>query len=126
MGKRKIVITTQDPSGLKSPICRNFGKSPYYVIAEVNGKEVIETQVNANLRFNGHQMGLLHTAYHCGATVLLAGGMEPRVCGMFRDIGVDVVCELDGTAEEALFRYLLSEDVSCSGRISPEGNNCSV
>ena len=106
MYHRKIVITTEDASGLSSPVCRKFGKSPYFVVAEVAGGEVVHTAVVANDRFSGHQMGLLHPTCRCGADVLLAGGMEPRVAEMFADMGVEVISDLNGSARDALTRYL--------------------
>ncbi len=119
MAYKKIVITTEDASGLRSPVCRKFGKSPAYVIATVDSGRILKVVSDVNRRFNGHQLGLLQTASRSGATVLLAGAMEPRVQAMFNDSGVEVVCDLHGPAEEVLERYLSPTNFPVNGRISP-------
>ena len=121
MSCRRIVITTDNDTGLRSAICRDFGKSPYYVIATLDRGEIVNVTTAVNERFRGHQLGLLQTVWRCGASLLLAGGMEPHVRSMFNDLGVDVICDLKGTASEVLENWLRPNDLHRGGRISSGG-----
>ena len=126
MSRKRIAISIEDETGMDSLVCRTFGKSPYCVIVDVDEERLIDIKVNINSLFGGSQLGLLHTLHCCGATLLLVGGMEPRVQGMLNDIGVEVVCDLAGTAKEVLGEYLSAKMISARGQYSPNMRTASA
>jgi predicted Fe-Mo cluster-binding NifX family protein len=101
-----IIVTTEAENGLESPVSTRFGRSPFYLIAKIRDGRVEAFKTEENRHFGGHQLGLMRFACHSGAKVILAGGMEPRVVGMFNDLGIDVYTDCDGDARGALQRYL--------------------
>ncbi len=103
---KTIIITTDANHGLDSPVSTHFGKSPYFVVARIERGEVRGIQTCENRHFRGHQLGLMHCASRYGYDVILAGGMEPRVAGMFQDLGVEVRADCCGDAKNALDEYL--------------------
>jgi predicted Fe-Mo cluster-binding NifX family protein len=101
-----IIVTTEADNGLESPVSTRFGRSPFYLIVRVQDGRIEAFKTEENRYFGGHQLGLMRCACCSGARVLLAGGMEPRVVGMFNDLGIEVCTDCGGDARGALQQYL--------------------
>jgi Mrp family chromosome partitioning ATPase/predicted Fe-Mo cluster-binding NifX family protein len=104
---KTVAVAAEDDGGLDGHVSAHFGRCPYYVLAEVNGTEVIETRIQANPHFESHRPGILPQYIHgLGADVILAGGMGPKAVDLFHSFGIEVATGALGKVGGALDSYL--------------------
>ncbi len=106
----RIAISADDDRGLDSVVGPHFGRCPYYVFVDVEGRNVENVQVIANPFFGQHQVGQVPGFINQhGANVMLTGGMGHRAIGFFQQMGIEPVTGAQGTARRALEQYLGGE-----------------
>jgi predicted Fe-Mo cluster-binding NifX family protein len=104
---KKIAVAITTDQGLKSLIADHFGRCPYYLIAEVEGKEVVASEVIKNPFYMAHSPGVVPRFINeQGAEVMISGGMGPRAIDMFLSLGIEAVTGASGEAGDALSLYL--------------------
>jgi predicted Fe-Mo cluster-binding NifX family protein len=108
MSEEKIVaIAAEDDRGLDGQVGAHFGRCPFYVLVEANGKTVLGSRVVANPYFDGHRPGVMPRFIRdLGADVIIAGGMGPRAIDMFHGFDIDVATGVTGTVAAVLGAYL--------------------
>jgi len=103
----KIAFASEDGRGLESMVAHHFGRCPYYVFVEVEGKEVKRVETKENPFFERHEPGIVpEFVAKEGAGAIVAGGMGPRALEWFEKLGVNPVTGAGGTVESALKQFL--------------------
>jgi predicted Fe-Mo cluster-binding NifX family protein len=104
---KRIAISADDNNGLDSVVSPHFGRCPYYVLVDLDGREVGQVNAVKNPAYGQHQPGQVPGFIKSqGANVMLAGGMGRRAIGFFQQYGVEAVTGATGTVRQALEQYL--------------------
>ena len=103
----RIAISVDDDRGLDSVVSPHFGRCPYYVFVELEGREVRQVSAVENPYYGHHQPGQVPAFIERqGADVMLAGGMGRRAIGLFQQCGIEAVTGAMGSVRHALEQYL--------------------
>jgi len=103
----RVVVSADDNKGLDSVVSPHFGRCPYYVLVDLEGREVKEVSTVANPYYDHHQRGQVPGFIHSQrANVMLTGGMGSRALGLFEQYGIEAVTGASGTVRHALEGYL--------------------
>ena len=109
---KRIAFACEDDTGLESELSAHFGRCPYYTVVEVDGKEIIKSEVLKNPYFNSHQPGAVPNFIRSqNVHVMIAGGMGPRAIDLFNQFGIEVATGVQGQVKNVSAAYL-------EGRIS--------
>jgi predicted Fe-Mo cluster-binding NifX family protein len=118
----RIAISADDSNGLDSVVSPHFGRCPYYVLVDLDGREVSGVSAVENPCFGQHGPGEVPSFIRSQrADVMLAGGMGRRAIGFFQQYGIQAATGATGTVRHALEQYLggaLREAEPC--RVSTE------
>jgi len=103
----RVAVSADDNDGLDSVVSPHFGRCPYYVFVEVEGREVKQVDAVANPFYGKHALGQVPAFINeQGVDVMLTGGMGGRAIGFFQQYGVQAVTGASGTVRHALEQYL--------------------
>ena len=106
----RIAISVETNNGLESVVSHHFGRCPYFVLVNVDDREVQDVQVIDNPYYEHHQPGMVPGFIHSqGAEVMISGGMGRRAIGFFQQLGIQTATGGSGTASVALESYLNGE-----------------
>jgi predicted Fe-Mo cluster-binding NifX family protein len=103
----RVAISADDSSGLDSVVSPHFGRCPYYVLVDLDGREVSQVSAVENPFYARHQPGQVPGFIDSqGADVMIAGGMGRRAIGLFSQYGIEAVTGASGTVRRSLEQYL--------------------
>jgi predicted Fe-Mo cluster-binding NifX family protein len=103
----RVAISADDNRGLDSVVSPHFGRCPYYVLVDLDGREVRQVGAVKNPYYGYHQPGQVPGFIkHQGADVMLAGGMGRRAIALFQQYGIEAVTGATGSVDHALEQYL--------------------
>ena len=106
----RIAISAESDDGLDAIVGAHFGRCPFFVIVEVDGKEVQQVNVVANPFYSKHSPGQVPNFIRShDADVMLAGGMGRRAVMIFEQMGIEAVSGAVGTVRQALESFLGGE-----------------
>ena len=106
----RVAISADDDRGLESVVSPHFGRCPYFVLVDLEGREVKEVRTIANPFYGNHRPGQVPGFIHeQGADVMLTGGMGGRAIAFFQQYGIEAVTGAYGTVRTALEQYLGGE-----------------
>jgi predicted Fe-Mo cluster-binding NifX family protein len=109
--ERLIVVAAEDACGFDGEVSAHFGRCPFFLLAEANGRTVTVSEVVPNPYSGAHQPGAAPRFIHdLGAKVIIAGGMEPWAVDIFRGFGIEVATGATGTVATVLGAYLRREN----------------
>ena len=117
-GNRVVVIACDDGSGLKSGVSQHFGHTPFFLVAQVSGDQVVDTKTVAS---PGHGEGCSMPQFvqTLGAQAVVVGGMGPGAVSRLQGFGIEVLAGVSGKAEDALQAFarghLQSGEATCGG-----------
>jgi predicted Fe-Mo cluster-binding NifX family protein len=103
----RVAISADDSNGLDSVISPHFGRCPYFVLVDLEEREVTAVEAISNPFYTQHQPGQVPGFVHGhGADVMLTGGMGGRAIAFFQQYGIEPVTGAYGTVRNALEQYL--------------------
>jgi predicted Fe-Mo cluster-binding NifX family protein len=103
----RVAISADDSNGLDSVVSPHFGRCPYYILVDLDGREVGQISAVENPYYGHHQPGQVPGFIDSqGANVMLAGGMGRRAIGFFQQYGIQAVTGAAGSVRHALEQYL--------------------
>ncbi|MGD1996927.1 MAG: NifB/NifX family molybdenum-iron cluster-binding protein [Anaerolineae bacterium] len=106
----RVAVSADDTNGLDGVVSPHFGRCPYFVLVDLEGKEVKGISAVPNPYCGQHQPGQVPGFIHSQeADVMLTGGMGRRAIAFFQQYGVQAVTGASGTVRHALERYLGGE-----------------
>jgi len=103
----RVAISADDNKGLDSVVSPHFGRCPYYVLVDLEDRQVRQVSAVENPYYGNHQPGQVPAFIErLGANVMLAGGMGRRAIDLFRQCGIEPVTGAAGSVRHALEQYL--------------------
>jgi len=122
---KRIAFACEENQGLQSSMSMHFGRCPYFMLVDVDGREIKSMQAIANPYFNNHVPGAVPQFISTQkAHVMIAGGMGPKAVQMFESFGIEVATGVGGLVENVLQAYLdgkISGTVACA---HDHGDSC--
>jgi predicted Fe-Mo cluster-binding NifX family protein len=106
----RVAVSVDDSNGMDSVVSPHFGRCPYFVLVDLEGREVRAVNAISNPYYGHHQPGQVPGFIHSqGADVMLTGGMGGRAIGFFQQHGIQAATGASGTVRHALEQYLGGE-----------------
>lgn len=106
----RVAVSADDMGGLEGVVSPHFGRCPYYVLIDLDGRQVKQASVVANPNYGRHAPGTVPMFIRDqGADVMLAGGMGRRAIALFQELGIQAATGASGTVRRALEQYLGGE-----------------
>jgi len=103
----RIAVSADDKNGLDSVVSPHFGRCPYYILVDVEGREVKDVLAVDNPYYGHHAPGQVPGFINDqGVNVMLTGGMGGRAIAFFEQYGIEAVTGAAGTVRRALEQYL--------------------
>jgi len=103
----RIAISADDSNGLDSVVSPHFGRCPFYILVDLEGREPSSVTAVENPFHGQHQPGQVPGFIESqGADVMLAGGMGRRAITFFEQYGIQTVTGASGTVRHALEQFL--------------------
>ncbi|HDQ71005.1 MAG TPA: dinitrogenase iron-molybdenum cofactor biosynthesis protein [Chloroflexi bacterium] len=103
----RLAISADDSNGLDSVVSPHFGRCPYYVLVDLDDREVSAVDVVENPFYSHHQPGQVPGFIdQQGVDVMLAGGMGRRAIAIFQQYDIEAVTGAAGSVRHALEQYL--------------------
>jgi predicted Fe-Mo cluster-binding NifX family protein len=103
----RVAISADDNNGLESVVGSHFGRCPYFVLVDLEGREANEVEAVENPYYGRHQPGQVpRFIRQQQADVMLTGRMGRRAIGFFQQYGIKAVTGASGTVRHALEQYL--------------------
>ena len=104
----RIVIPTQDETGLDAKVAQHFGRTPYFTLVDVNEDKTVKqvtTIPNKGEHFGGQSNPHdLIQSYHPDAIVVY--GMGPRGLQSFQHAGIAVLKAHGTTTKDIVSAYV--------------------
>ncbi len=119
----KIALATDDNMGLDAVISHHFGRCPYYIVVDVDDKEIKDVKAVKNPFYERHgQTGEVPNFIHSlGVDVIISGGMGPKAIGFFQQLGIQAFTGASGIVGDVIKNYMSGQidgAVPCSDHSS--------
>jgi len=104
----KIAVSSTG-AGLHSPVSPIFGRCPYFVVVEVEGKEIKGSKDVPNTAAGqpgGAGMTAAQIVGNEKAEVVITSNMGPRAFDVMQQLGIKVFLATAGTVKEVVQQYL--------------------
>jgi predicted Fe-Mo cluster-binding NifX family protein len=106
----RIAVSSESNQGMESRVSPHFGRCPYFVLVDVEDREVLAVDTIENPFFSQHQPGQVPGFIQSqGVDVMLTGGMGRRAIAFFQQFNIKPVTGAQGTIAQALEQYLGGE-----------------
>jgi predicted Fe-Mo cluster-binding NifX family protein len=106
----RIAVSSESNQGMESSVGSHFGRCPYFVLVDVEEREVLAVNTVENPFFAQHQPGQVPGfILSQGVDVMLTGGMGRRAIAFFQQFNIKPVTGAQGTIAQALEQYLGGE-----------------
>lgn len=106
----KIAVSSTGP-GLESQVDVRFGRCPYFVIVEIEDKEIKgseDLQNTATAQMGGAGISAAQLVADKGAKAIITGNMGPRAFTVFQQLGIDIY-QGSGTVKEVVEKFIKGE-----------------
>ena len=119
----KIALATDDNKGLDAILSHHFGRCPYYIVVDVDDKEIKDVKAVKNPFYESHgQTGEVPNFINSlGADVIIAGGMGPKAISFFQQLGLQAFTGASGIVGDVIKNYMggqIDGAVPCSDQSS--------
>ncbi len=121
---KQIAVACEGPEGLGGNVSGHFGHTPYFVVAVIEGSQVVSTKVVPS---PGHGEGCSMPEFiqRLGAQAIVVGGLGGGAARGLSALGIEVIGGIFGNAGQALRALaegsLAKGDARCSGH---DGGGC--
>lgn len=104
----KIAIATDDNMGVDAVLSHHFGRCPYYIVVDVDDKEIKNVEAVKNPFYESHgQTGEVPTFIQSlGADVIISGGMGPKAISFFQQLGIQALTGASGIVGDVIKNYM--------------------
>ena len=103
----KIAISSKGKN-LDAAVSEVFGRCPYFIIVEIDGKKIVKTEAIENVsakQVGGTGILAAQAVAEKGVNAIIAGNIGPRALDVFRQFGIETF-QGKGPAKEALQKFL--------------------
>ncbi len=104
----KIAVSSTG-QGLGSQASPVFGRCPWFVIVETDGKKIIghkDVQNTAATQAGGAGISAAQTVGNEGTNVVISGAVGPRAFAVFQQVGIEAYAAASATVEENVLRFM--------------------
>ncbi|MCK4336277.1 MAG: NifB/NifX family molybdenum-iron cluster-binding protein [Candidatus Aenigmarchaeota archaeon] len=102
----RIVITSEGKD-LEDRVSMHFGRCPYFIVVETEGKEMKSHKPVENPYFENHvPFAVPEFISKLNPDVLITGGIGPRALQVFDSMNIKVIHGFSGKNQEAIENYL--------------------
>jgi predicted Fe-Mo cluster-binding NifX family protein len=108
--KLKIAISSKGKN-LDGIVSEVFGRCPYFLIVETDGKRILKTEAIENASSNqagATGISAAQAIAEKGVNAIIAGNIGPRALDVFRQFGIETF-QGKGSAKDALGKFLESK-----------------
>jgi len=99
----KVAFSSNENNGLDSTIAHHFGRCPFYVFVEIDGKEVKNVQGEENPYYRDHTPGAVPKYIaEKNAQIMVSGGMGARAVTLFEKLHISPVVGVSGTVRDVI------------------------
>jgi len=103
----RVAISADNNDGLDSVVSPHFGRCPFFLLVDLDDREVQQVEVVKNPYYEQHQPGQVPGfIQQQQADVMLTGGMGRRAIAFFDQYGIQAATGASGTVRHALEQYL--------------------
>ncbi|MBN2556559.1 MAG: NifB/NifX family molybdenum-iron cluster-binding protein [Anaerolineales bacterium] len=103
----RLAFSSQDNEGIDSRIAPHFGRCPYFILVDLDGKEIIAVEGIVNPFYPDHEPGMVpNFIKEQKADVMISGGMGGRAIAYFNEFGIQTATGAAGTVQESIALYL--------------------
>ncbi len=107
----KITVSATEGS-LDANVDSRFGRCPYYVIFEVEDKEIknqefLENKAGQEMR--GAGITAAQTVVNKGTEIVITGSIGPKAFDVLSSTGIKIISGVSGNVKEAVEKYLKGE-----------------
>ena len=103
-------FSSNENNGLDSTIAHHFGRCPFYVFVEIEGKEIKSILGEENPYYQSHIPGAVPKyIVEKNAQIMVSGGMGPRAVGLFEELHISPVVGVTGTVRDVLQQIINGE-----------------
>jgi predicted Fe-Mo cluster-binding NifX family protein len=108
--QKLVVVAAEDAFGFDGEVSAQFGRCPFFLLAEASGTMATVSRVVPN-PYRGEELAgaVPRFVHEMGADVIIAGGMEPSAMEMLHGFGIDVATGASGSIVTVLGAYLRGE-----------------
>jgi len=104
---RLIAVSAEGDRGLDSPVCRQFGRAPYFCFVEEEDGRLGECRCLPNPFYDEHKPGQVPLFIkRQGADVILSGKMGESAARIFAHHGLEVATGASGSVQQAVEAFL--------------------
>ena len=103
----RIAIAVEDKNDIKSKVSHHFGRSPYFVIVDMDeSKNISKLEIIKNPYYESHSPGDIPEFIHKqNIDIMIVGGIGRRALEFFNQYGIKVATGASGTVSDALNLY---------------------
>jgi predicted Fe-Mo cluster-binding NifX family protein len=104
----KIAVSSTG-EGLESQTSPVFGRCPWFVIVETDGKKITghkSVQNTAAMQAGGAGIAAAQIVGNEGAKVVISGAVGPRAFAVFQQIGMEAYAAAAGTVKENVMQFV--------------------
>jgi len=104
----KIAVSSTG-EGLESQASPIFGRCPWFVIVETDGKKITGSKSVSNgaaMQAGGAGIAAAQTVGNEGATAVISGAVGPRAFGVFQQLGIEAYASSQGTVRENAMQFI--------------------
>ena len=105
---RTVAIACESAEGLAGQVSGHFGRTPYFVVAELDGHDVASSKLVA-APAHGSGCGMPAFVQSLGATAIIVGGIGAGALGGCAARGIEIVAGATGNAGTALAAFAKGE-----------------
>jgi predicted Fe-Mo cluster-binding NifX family protein len=103
----RIAVSVDQNEGLESFVSPHFGRCPYYVLVDVEGRIIKHVTSAVNPFYQDHRPGQVPAfVKEQGADVIITGGMGRRAIAAFDNSDIEPVTGAFGSVARVLEEYL--------------------
>jgi predicted Fe-Mo cluster-binding NifX family protein len=102
--RRTVAIACETADGLAGNVSGHFIHTPYFVVAELDGKAILSTRLEAS---PGHEQGGTMPGFvdSLGVSEVIVGGIGAGAVNGLRTRGIEVTAGATGSAANALIEF---------------------
>lgn len=104
----KIAVSSTG-KGLESQSSPVFGRCPWFVVVEIEGKKITghgDVQNSAAMQAGGAGIASAQIVGNEGATVVISGAVGPRAFDVFQQVGIEAYSGIGGTVKENVMLFI--------------------
>jgi len=104
----KIAVSSTG-QGLKSQTSPVFGRCPWFVIVETDGKKITghkDVKNGAAMQAGGAGIMAAPTVGNEGVKAVISGAVGPNAFGVFQQVGIEAYAGTAGTVEENVMQFI--------------------